>query len=137
MQLQPKRARRCVLSVPGSSEKMMAKAAAIEVDQVLLDLEDAVAPNAKEAAARAQSRCMHSTLWTWCKLKYPLRAHQRRPDHNGVTTTSLRSSLAAGARLGHHHADQNQKCAADVQFLHRLLLDQLELKLGLSQAHRH
>ena len=46
---QPLRPRRCQLSVPGSSEKMLAKAAALTVDSIT-DLEDAVAPNAKEQA---------------------------------------------------------------------------------------
>ncbi len=46
----PKRVRRSELAVPGSSEKMMAKAAASKADLVFLDLEDAVAPNAKVRA---------------------------------------------------------------------------------------
>ena len=46
----PKRARRCQLAVPGSSEKMMAKAAGLAVDHIFLDLEDAVAPAEKPAA---------------------------------------------------------------------------------------
>ena len=44
------RARRSVLSVPASSEKMISKAYALAVDQVLLDLEDGVAPEAKIGA---------------------------------------------------------------------------------------
>ena len=47
---QPRRLRRCQLAVPGSSDKMMAKAAAMDVDHVFLDLEDAVAPGAKVPA---------------------------------------------------------------------------------------
>ncbi len=47
------RPRRSCLTVPGSSERMLAKAATLPCDQVVLDLEDAVAPTAKEAA-RAQ-----------------------------------------------------------------------------------
>lgn len=46
----PKRLRRCQLSVPGSSEKMMRKAAGMDLDYVFLDLEDAVAPNRKKEA---------------------------------------------------------------------------------------
>src|SRR5690348_4959348 len=42
--------RRSCLSVPGSSEKMMAKAPGLGADMVFLDLEDAVAPLEKEAA---------------------------------------------------------------------------------------
>ena len=44
------RLRRSCLAVPGSNPKMMARAADSEADQIFLDLEDAVAPNAKEGA---------------------------------------------------------------------------------------
>ncbi|WP_328387897.1 HpcH/HpaI aldolase/citrate lyase family protein [Nocardia sp. NBC_00416] len=44
--------RRSVLAVPGSNPKMIVKAKGLPVDEVFLDLEDAVAPDAK-AAARA------------------------------------------------------------------------------------
>ena len=50
MSERPKRARRCQLSVPGSSEKMMTKAAGLAVDHIFLDLEDAVAPSEKPSA---------------------------------------------------------------------------------------
>ena len=50
MSERPKRARRCQLSVPGSSDKMMAKAAGLAVDHIFLDLEDAVAPAEKPSA---------------------------------------------------------------------------------------
>ncbi|MGW4632332.1 HpcH/HpaI aldolase/citrate lyase family protein [Nocardia sp. NPDC004415] len=42
--------RRSVLAVPGSNPKMIAKAKGLPVDEVFLDLEDAVAPGAKVAA---------------------------------------------------------------------------------------
>ena len=47
------RLRRSELSTPGTSPKMMAKAAASSADLVFLDLEDSVAP-AEKKAARAQ-----------------------------------------------------------------------------------
>ncbi|WP_109752491.1 HpcH/HpaI aldolase/citrate lyase family protein [Mycolicibacterium fortuitum] len=47
------RPRRTCLSVPGSSLKMIEKAKSLPADEVFLDLEDAVAPEAK-AAARSQ-----------------------------------------------------------------------------------
>ncbi len=47
------RPRRTCLSVPGSSDKMIAKAMTLAADQVFLDLEDAVAADAK-ADARAR-----------------------------------------------------------------------------------
>ncbi|MGB9377967.1 MAG: CoA ester lyase [Mycobacteriales bacterium] len=46
------RPRRSCLAVPGSSTKMLTKAQGLPADQVFLDLEDAVAPDAK-AGARA------------------------------------------------------------------------------------
>jgi citrate lyase subunit beta/citryl-CoA lyase len=46
----PVRLRRSELSTPGSSEKMITKAAASEADLVFLDLEDSVAPAAKAEA---------------------------------------------------------------------------------------
>jgi citrate lyase subunit beta / citryl-CoA lyase len=46
----PVRARRTVLAVPGSSPRMLEKAQSLPVDEVFLDLEDAVAPAAKAEA---------------------------------------------------------------------------------------
>ena len=48
----PFRARRSCLAVPGSSTKMLDKAQGLPADQVFLDLEDAVAPDAKEGARK-------------------------------------------------------------------------------------
>ncbi len=44
------RPRRSCLSVPGSSPKMLAKAPSLPADEIFLDLEDSVAPLAKEEA---------------------------------------------------------------------------------------
>src|SRR4051812_36678117 len=44
------RARRSCLSVPGSSEKMLRKAPTVGADELVLDLEDAVAPDFKAQA---------------------------------------------------------------------------------------
>jgi len=46
------RPRRTILAVPGSSDRFIAKSRALPVDAVFLDLEDAVAPSAKEEARR-------------------------------------------------------------------------------------
>ena len=46
------RARRSSLSVPGSSERMLAKTAALEMDEIVVDLEDSVAPDVKEQARK-------------------------------------------------------------------------------------
>jgi citrate lyase subunit beta/citryl-CoA lyase len=59
----PRRARRVQLSTPGSSEKMMAKAAASNADHVFLDLEDAVAPNQKVAARSKIIEALNTLDW--------------------------------------------------------------------------
>src|SRR2546421_10315876 len=46
------RPRRSCLAVPGSNTKMLGKAQGLPADQVFLDLEDAVAPGAKEDARK-------------------------------------------------------------------------------------
>jgi citrate lyase subunit beta/citryl-CoA lyase len=62
-QRQPRRLRRVQLAVPGSSEKMMAKAAASAADHVFLDLEDAVAPSAKVAAREKVVTALKALDW--------------------------------------------------------------------------
>src|SRR3954447_22167688 len=44
------RSRRTCHAVPGSNERFLAKAPSLDADEVFLDLEDAVAPNEKDAA---------------------------------------------------------------------------------------
>jgi citrate lyase subunit beta/citryl-CoA lyase len=63
MQEKPRRLRRVQLSVPGSSEKMMAKAAASAADHVFLDLEDAVAPSAKVEARGKIVTALNTLDW--------------------------------------------------------------------------
>ncbi|GCE27391.1 malyl-CoA lyase [Dictyobacter alpinus] len=57
------RLRRSELSTPGSNERMMAKAVASTADLVLLDLEDAVAPNEKVAARARVVKSLKSLDW--------------------------------------------------------------------------
>lgn len=57
------RLRRCELSTPGSSEKMMQKAAASAADLVFLDLEDAVAPSEKPAARGKVVQALRELDW--------------------------------------------------------------------------
>ena len=57
------RPRRTCLSVPGSSEKMIAKAKGLPADEVFLDLEDAVAPDAKAAARIRVAAALAETGW--------------------------------------------------------------------------
>ncbi len=57
------RLRRSELATPGSSEKMITKAAASDADLVFLDLEDAVAPSQKVAARDNVIRGLNELDW--------------------------------------------------------------------------
>jgi citrate lyase subunit beta/citryl-CoA lyase len=59
----PRRARRVQLSTPGSSEKMIQKAAESKADHVFLDLEDAVAPSQKRDARKKIVAGLRSLDW--------------------------------------------------------------------------
>ena len=63
MSSRPKRLRRSQLAVPGVSEKMLTKAAALEVDHVFCDLEDAVAPSAKAGARKTIVDALNGLDW--------------------------------------------------------------------------
>jgi citrate lyase subunit beta/citryl-CoA lyase len=57
------RPRRSCLSVPGSSPKMLAKAPSLPADEVFLDLEDSVAPGAKEDARQNIVQALEEGDW--------------------------------------------------------------------------
>ena len=58
------RTRRSELTTPGSSMKMMEKAAESDADEVMLDLEDAVAPSEKKAAREKIVDAIHEFDWS-------------------------------------------------------------------------
>lgn len=58
------RPRRTCLSVPGSSQKMIDKAKGLPADEIFLDLEDAVAPAAKEQARALVAEALAVPDWT-------------------------------------------------------------------------
>jgi citrate lyase subunit beta/citryl-CoA lyase len=63
--LETPRLRRSCLAVPGSSERMLAKARTLPADLVFVDLEDAVAPDLKNDATRGQVvDALAATDWT-------------------------------------------------------------------------
>lgn len=124
---QPRRRRRCQLSVPGSNPKMLENAAASGADHVFLDLEDAVAPNAK-ASARSnivdalnhldwggKVRCVriNDTGTQWC--------------HDDIITIVEGAADNLDTIMLTKPFD-----ASDVLFADKLLT-QLELKLGIEK----
>jgi citrate lyase subunit beta / citryl-CoA lyase len=58
------RPRRSCLSVPGSSPKMLSKAPGLPADEVFMDLEDSVAPGAKEEARLNIVQAVKEGDWT-------------------------------------------------------------------------
>ena len=58
------RRRRSCLTVPGDDERKVAKAAGIAADEVILDLEDAVAPARKDEARELVARALRDLDWT-------------------------------------------------------------------------
>lgn len=121
----PRRLRRCQLSVPGSSEKMMTKAAGLDVDHVFLDLEDAVAPNAKAQARGMIVEALNKHQWKPKTLCVRINDVETQYCHDDI----IEVVTGAGEKIDTIMLTK-AKSAHDVQFVH-LLLDQLELKLGL------
>ena len=127
MNKQPQRPRRCQLSVPGSSEKMMAKAAAMELDHVFLDLEDAVAPSEKPGARAKIVDALNNLEWTPKTVCVRINDVETEWCHDDI----IEIVTGAGTKLDTIMLTK-AKCAADVRFVH-LMLDQLEQKLGLTR----
>ncbi len=59
----PARARRSCLTVPGDDERKLARAATLEADEVILDLEDAVPRGRKDAARETVARALRDLTW--------------------------------------------------------------------------
>ena len=119
------RLRRCQLAVPGSSDKMMTKAAGLGVDHVFLDLEDAVAPNAKVGARDQIVTALNTLDWgnsIRCVRINDLDSHYAYDDIITVVE-------GAGRNLDTILVPK-VRCASDVHFVERLLT-QIETKLGL------
>jgi citrate lyase subunit beta / citryl-CoA lyase len=123
----PKRARRSQLSVPGSNDKMLRKAAASAADHVFCDLEDAVAPSAK---VEARSK----TCWALNNLDWGKKTRCVRI--NDVTTEWCHGDLIEVIEKAGNSVDTimltKPYTAADVIFVDRMLT-QLEKKLRLQR----
>lgn len=119
------RLRRSELSTPGTSDKMMAKAAASDADLVFLDLEDSVAPNEKRGARAAVARALVSLEWG---------AKTRAVRINGVHTPWAYGDLIDVVTAAREAVDvvivPKVKAPRDVWFVDSLL-SQLEADLGL------
>ncbi|HEX6075222.1 MAG TPA: CoA ester lyase [Micromonosporaceae bacterium] len=120
------RSRRSCLAVPGSSTKMLGKARGLPADQVFLDLEDSVAPLAKEDARKNVVAALNDGDWP---------GKVRVVRVNDLTTQwTYRDVIevveGAGANLDCLMLPKVQT-AAQVQWLD-MLLTQIEKTLGFA-----
>lgn len=89
----PMKPRRTALYLPASNEKALAKARSLDADVVILDLEDAVAPDAKVAARAAAVAAAREGSFGNRELVIRV---------NGLDTEWGRDDLAAAASSGAH-----------------------------------
>ncbi|SBS77666.1 Citryl-CoA lyase [uncultured Mycobacterium sp.] len=123
------RPRRTCLSVPGSNPKMIEKAKGLPADEVFLDLEDAVAPDAKAQARKQVSAALASPGWAGQLRGVRVNDWTTPWTHADVIDVV---SAVASARDGHLDVIVLPK-VTDASHIHALdlLLTQLELTHGL------
>src|SRR5690606_35918772 len=85
------RPRRSVLYMPGANERALEKAKALPADAIIFDLEDAVAPDAKEEAR--DRVCAAVTSGEYGRRELTIRV-------NGLDTQWHADDLAAAAKAG-------------------------------------
>jgi citrate lyase beta subunit len=122
------RLRRSVLSVPGSSDKMISKGLELSADEIMLDLEDGVALEEKEGARSKIIRALKDHDWGDRVRAYRI---------NGLDTPFAYRDIIdvveqAGESIDVLVIPKVEK-AADVQFVD-LLLSQVEMNLGLNKT---
>ena len=121
------RARRAELATPASSERMCEKAASSGADLVFLDLEDACAPSAKEAARSVAVGALTSQDWG---------ATVRAVRVNGIDTPWCHGDIIEVVTGARDALDvlivPKVRRARDVWWVD-VLLTQLETALGLSR----
>jgi citrate lyase subunit beta / citryl-CoA lyase len=121
--------RRSCLSVPGSSERFLAKAPSVPADMTFLDLEDSVAPNEKELARAKVVTAIRELEWDDRVLCVRVNAWDTRFTYGDV----IEVVSGAGERLDEVMLPKVQT-AAEVVALD-LLLTQIELNVGLPARH--
>src|SRR4051812_49303965 len=121
--------RRSCLSVPASSEKMLAKAPGLPADMVFMDLEDAVAPLEKESARAKAVDAVKNQDWGEKILCVRVNAWDTKWTYGDV----IEVVGNAGERLEEVMLPKVQS-AAEVVALD-LLLTQVEQNAGLPVGH--
>lgn len=122
----PFRPRRSCLAVPGSSTKMLGKAPGLPADMVFLDLEDAVAPGAKEDARKNVVAALNDGDWGGKTRVVRVNDLSTKWTYRDV----IEVVEGAGANLDCIMLPKVQN-AAQVQWLD-LILNQIEQTMGLT-----
>jgi len=117
--------RRSCLSVPGSSEKMLAKAPTLNQDQSFLDLEDSVAPLEKVAARDLVVKALNEQDWGTKTIGVRVNAW----DSEWTVKDLIHVVEGAGEKIDFIMLPKCQS-GAEVKALD-LMLSQLESGLGL------
>ena len=121
--------RRSCHSVPGSSEKFLAKAPTLPADMIFLDLEDAVAPLEKEAARQKVVSAIRDQNWGDAVLCVRVNAWDTKWTYGDV----IEVVSNAGTRLDEIMLPKVQNAAQVVAM--DLLLTQVEINSGLPAGH--
>ena len=121
--------RRSCHSVPGSSEKFLAKAPTLPADMFFLDLEDAVAPLEKEAARQKVVSAIRDQEWGDAVMCVRVNAWDTKWTYGDV----IEVVSNAGTRLDEIMLPKVQNAAQVVAM--DLLLTQVEINAGLPAGH--
>lgn len=108
-------ARRSCLAVPGSSARKLAKAAGAGADEVVIDLEDAVAVSAKDEARAAVTEALDSIDWSATTVSVRVNAPRSPWCHLDI------AALAALPEWPDSLVLPKVESAGDLAFLDRLL----------------
>lgn len=122
------RPRRSCLAVPGSSEKMIAKAQTLKSDQIFLDLEDSVAPVAKPGARSSVVEALNHGNWSGKTRVVRVNDADTEWAHEDVLTIMR----GAGRNLDCIMLPKVEKIA-HIHWLD-ILLAQLERELGIPEG---
>jgi malyl-CoA/(S)-citramalyl-CoA lyase len=121
----PPRLHRSELAVPGSNARMLEKAPTLGADIVMLDLEDAVAPDEKLQARINVTDALRELDWSACSVSLRI---------NGLDTHWCYRDVVDVVEAAGEHLDQimipKVSGAGDVHFV-ATLLDQIEAAVGL------
>lgn len=125
------RLHRSELAVPGSNRKMLAKAPALGADLVFLDLEDAVAPDDKEAARENIINALLDQDWSGCSVSVRI---------NGLDTHYCYRDIVEVVEAAGHKLDTllvpKVGSPSEVEFV-AMLLSQIEQAKGLKPINLH